>query len=223
MTETPNQRTEDEDIDLSPEESLALIGTQRRATQRAIAIDDWRLYGTWGLAWLVAFGVTYLVFPHVSDQTADNGPEWLVPVVWPLAMGAAAVVTFRHVHNRRSGVAGGGGSLFGLAYLLGTGAAGITGSVLPRMMEPVNPGIAALAPSVCIVLVIGMIYLVSGGFWGDRVQVAVGVWLLAINVVALLPGPDTYTLFMSLGGGGGFLVGALVAWRRDRAVAAAAR
>src|SRR6187200_1792082 len=118
MTETPKSTSSDAD-ELSPADSLALIGAQRRATTRAIAIDDWLLYGTWGLAWLVAFGVTYLVFPHVSDASADIGPVWLVPVVWPLAMGAAAVVTFRHVHNRRSGVAGGGGSLFGLAYVLG--------------------------------------------------------------------------------------------------------
>ena len=221
MSETP-MRTGDDEDDLTPEDSLALIGAQRRATQRALSIDDWLLYGTWGMAWLVAYAVTYLVFPHVSDESADFGPVWLVALVWPVAMGAAAVVTFRHVHSRRSGVAGGGGSLFGLAYLVGTGMAGITGSVLPRVMEPVAPGIAALAPSVCIVLVVGMIYLVSGAFWGDRLQVGIGVWLLLVNMLALLPGPDTYTLVMAIGGGGGFLVGALLAWRRDRATQAAA-
>jgi hypothetical protein len=222
MTETPGQRTDDESAGLSPEDSLALIGAQRRATRRALAIDDWLLYGTWGIAWLVAYSVTYFVFPHVSDESADIGPVWLVVLVWPVAMGAAAVVTFRHVHSRRAGITGGGRSMFGLAYLLGTGAAGLTGSALPRMMEPVDPGLAALGPSVCIVLVIGMIYLVSGAFWGDRLQVGVGVWLLAINVIALLTGPDTYTLTMAIGGGGGFLVGALLAWRRDRAIEAAA-
>ena len=223
MNETIGQRPGDDGGEFSPEESLELIGAQRRATQRAIAIDDRLLYGTWGLAWLLAYGVTYLVFPHVSDPTAEVGAVWLVVAVWPLAMGAAAVVTVRHVHSRRSGVVGSGGSLFGVAYLLGTCAAGATGSLLPRVMDAIDPGIAAIAPSVCIVLVIGTIYLVSGAFWGDRIQLGVGVWLLVSNVLALLPGPDTYSLGMAIGGGGGFLVGAFLAWRRGRVTEAASR
>ena len=216
MTETPGLTTGD-DSELSPEQSLALIGAQRQATRRALEIDDWRLYGTWGLAWLIAYGTTYLVFPHASDPDANTGPAWLVAVVWPVAIGAAMFVTVRHVHSRRAGVLDGGGTLFGLSYLIGTAAAGVTGSILPRLIEPVDPGLASIAPSVCIVLVIGMIYLVSGAFWSDRLQAAVGGWLIVVNILALLPGTDTYSLGMAVGGGGGFLVAALLAWRRDRA------
>lgn len=203
---------------LSPEESLALIGTQQRATRRALAIDDRLLYGTWGVAWLIAYATTYLVFTHVSDPADASGPVWLVAVVWPVCMGAAVVVTVRHIHSRRSGVVGGGGStLYGVVYGLATAAAGITGGVLPRILKVEDVALDGIAPSICIVLVIGTIYVISGALWDDRLQLGTGLWLLAVNLLSLINGPDTYTLGMAIGGGGGFLVAAAIAARRDRA------
>jgi hypothetical protein len=202
--------------ELTPAESLALIGSQERATRRALRIDDRLLYGTWGVAWLIAYATTYVVFPHVSDPADAAGPVWLVAAVWPICMGAAIVVTVRHIHARRVGVVGDGGRLYGVMYALATSAAGVTGGVLPRIVKIEDVALDSIAPSICIVLVIGTIYVITGALWNDRLQLGMGVWLVAVNLLSLINGPDTYTLGMAIGGGGGFLVAAAIAARRDR-------
>jgi len=215
MTDRPRSTTDDDTTGLSPEESLALIGAQRRATQRALEIDDRLLYGAWGIAWVVAYGITYLVYG--ADPSDPSGPVWLAGVVWPVAIGAALLVTFLHVHRRRAGVAEQvSGTLYGLAYMIAIAGAGLTGGVLPRLLPTVDPAFASIAPSAFIVLAIATIYLVSGAVWGDRLQFGVGAWLVLVNALSLMSGTDTYTLGMAVGGGGGFLVAALLAWLRDR-------
>lgn len=216
MTGRPSSATGEGTDGLSPAESLALIGAQDRATRRALAVNEWVLYATWGLAWLVANGITSLVY---QDGSAGSGSVWLVNLIWPVAMGAALVVTMRHVSRRRAGVAGDGASgvLFGLAWLLSIAVAAGTGATVSGLVPAVDPALVRILPSVCIVLVIGTIYLLCGVLWGDRLQFVVGVWLVLVNAASLATGPDTYTLGMAVGGGGGFLVAALLAWQRERA------
>jgi hypothetical protein len=64
-------------------------------------------------------------------------------------------------------------------------------------------------------LVVGILYLVGGALWQDRVQYGLGAWILAASAAGALAGSPAVYLVMSLAGGGGFLLAA--AWFAVRA------
>lgn len=198
---------------LSPAESLALISQQRRTARRALDVDDALLYGTWGLAWLIAYSVSYAVY-GLTDQ--PDRPEWLVNVIWPLAIGTALIVTARHVSRAMHGIRGSRvpGAMYGLGFGGSIAAAALSGAML--IPESVDRDSAYLYPAVAIVLAIAVFYIAQGATVGDRLQFGLGVWLLVADIGSLALGAELYNLGMALGGGGGFLVGAVLARRRDR-------
>ncbi len=201
--------------DSSPtaEDSVEVI---RQALARAhglTAISPAPVQALWGLIWLVAFGFTHWasqVAPWTEERAGVAiGLTWLVLGV---AGSVFSFLYFARAAGPRSGVQQSNGSLLAIAM-----AASFTGAAA----LPLVAGLTDHLVSAVIVLVVAVVYVVTGAVYGQRGQVWLGVWILATNLVATALGGEWYSLVMAIAGGGALLAFGLATWPRGtrRAVA----
>jgi len=204
----------DDDAPLDPRDALALLDAEHTRTQRQLVPDLRLLYGVWGAAWLVGFLALW-------SSATGRGPLVLPAAVagttFALLLGAAVVVTGVHSARRLAGVRGTSstqGAMYGWAWLLGFGcvasliAAAAGAGASAEVMGVLGPALSGL--------VVGLLYLAGGAMWQDRAQYSLGVWILVASAVGAVAGYPTDLLVMSLLGGGGFLVAAVVVALRGR-------
>ncbi|MBO3086108.1 hypothetical protein [Cellulomonas fengjieae] len=201
----------DADAMPSPADALAIIAAQRART------DDTRpsgplLFGVWGAAWLIGYGLIWLT------SSDDDSPAGLTATVAITGGVIALVVTIVHVIRRTRGIVGASsrqGTMYGLAWSIGFAAqamivsgfasAGASGEVL------------ALAGNAIAALVVGLLYLAGGMLWDSVPMYVIGGWMALVGGAAALAGlPGTY-LVMAVAGGGGMLAAGLVERVRARA------
>lgn len=200
----------------SPAQMLALVREQQARDRERLAIDPVVLYGAWGVAWLVGFGLFYL----------GSGERPIVPLPYALTLAvflgllaAAGAVTAVHIGRVTRGIRGESaraGALHGWTWLAGfVGLGAINGAVAHLGVSPHVMTILATCGSG---LVVGVIYMASGAAWGQHAMFGLGAWFVVVAAGAAFAGlPGTY-LVMSLAGGGGFLAvtGRLLLARRTR-------
>jgi len=209
-----SSRTTDDDAPLDPRDALALLEAEHTRTQRQLEPDARLLYGVWGAAWLVGFLVLW-------TSATGRGPLVLpapaAGATFALLLGAAVVVTGVHSARRLAGVRGTSstqGAMYGWAWLLGFGC---IGSILVATGgSGASPEVMGVLSSALSGLVVGLLYLAGGAMWQDRAQYSLGVWILVASAAGAVAGYPTNLLVMSLLGGGGFLVAALVVAVRGR-------
>jgi len=203
---------EADDRTLTPAESLALIESTLRDTRHALGVSEWPFYLIWGTAWAMAFTFAHLVYGGDGAPLADI-PEGSVGLVWLVCVGIATGVTGLVIRRYARGVAGTTarvGKRLGLCWFVAySGAAALAG-----LLELDGPGFGAL-----FVFVTALLYLGQGAAFLDDVQLGTGVWLLAVDVVALAAGPDWFNLLLAVFGAGGMLVAAVLAHRAQHRVA----
>jgi hypothetical protein len=190
---------------------LALAEGEQARTSRMIAPDESVLYATWGLAWLVGPGLTYLA------RSRDLVPEALAGTVFAALLLGAALFTALYVHRKVRGVRGVSsrtGAMYGWSWALGFGATFLVMSGV-RSAGASDEVVAVLWTSLSC-LVVGLLYLGAGALWQDAVQYAVGAWVLVVGAVGALFGSPGNLAVMAVAGGGGFLAAALVSRVRHR-------
>lgn len=190
-----------------PAAMAALVAAQRAHVARATRPDPRLLYGVWGAAWLVGFGLLWL-----SQRASGAGlPLGWAFVGFAVCMVAALAVTAVHLTRRGSGLSGASrtqrrmyGWTWGLAFVVVTAlntSLGVGGA---------SDDVMAVVTSVVPVLVVGALYMAGGAMWGDRVQFGLGAWICLVAAAGALSGPELIRLVMAVAGGGGLLVGALM-------------
>ncbi|HVM14271.1 MAG TPA: hypothetical protein VM287_08065 [Egibacteraceae bacterium] len=192
----------------SPAESLAIVEEAAARAQAELAFHDSVMYGVWGTAWLFAFGFTHLVVGG-ARPVLGQVPPWAVGAVWALAIGAGVLASGVYGARHSSALSGHSsrmGARIGMAWAVAMTAT--AASLVPLGL--VEHQIGAL-----FVFAVALLYLGQGSVFVDDVQLGIGVWLAALNVVALILGPQIYNLLLALGGGGALLAGGLLARRRE--------
>ena len=207
--------------DLGPAELLALAEHQRARTSAALEIDGRLLFGAWGLAWLLGFGLFWLTTPYREGAPPLAVPMGVAGAVFAGLLLAAAVVTTAHIMRRSRGVRGPSsrqGAMYGWAWMLGFVAVTCMNSgVLQIVGDDLATEVAALLWPAASGLVVGLLYCAGGALWDDPLQFGLGAWLLATTSLGVLGGVTALYLTMALAGGGGFLVAAaLLAARQAR-------
>ncbi|MGH3979907.1 MAG: hypothetical protein ACRDRZ_13060 [Pseudonocardiaceae bacterium] len=197
-------REQADDSTLTAAESLALIDQQREQVGKRIEPDAVLVYGTWGLAWAVGFGGLYLA----SSGTVDL-PLLAAALLFVVMIFSALAITGIHMARRFRGVRGVSsqvGAMYGWTWLAGFLAVSVVnGALAQRGLS--DEHMALLGPAGPL-LVVGVLYMAGGAIWRDRIQYGLGVWILAVDAVAVLAGVPGNYLVMTLAGGGGFLVAA---------------
>ena len=172
------------------------------------------LFGVWGLAWLVGYGVMW--------WTATTSPTRTATGAGGLVFGAVAVtglvVTLVHVARATHGIAGTSrtvGAMYGWAWSVGFVGQGLV--VAGVIRAGAGPEVVALVANGAACLVVGLLYMAGGALWQQRSMYAIGTWMIATAGAASLVAMPAGYLVMALAGGGGMLLAcALAAWHRGR-------
>ncbi|WP_040166003.1 hypothetical protein [Microbacterium gorillae] len=206
----------DDETPLDPAEMLALVKrSQLDTARRAATLIPWILI-TWGVAWLIGFGLLWLAYgPGVIGETV----AWVVfAVLMILGVVASAILGTRATRGTRDTKAENmAGLLFGLACMAGFISVGVLGYALAKAGMSFEVG-ALYYPSM-YGLIIGVTYLFGGATWRTPYPAYVGGWLIVVSLVApFVPFPLHYLVF-SIAGGGAFLVAGIIfaAWSWKRA------
>lgn len=192
--------------ELTPAESLCLIEEALQDARRALVVADWPFYLIWGLAWAVAFTGTHLA--EASDTAPlARVPDGAVEVLWLVCIAGAIAATATVVARGSRGVSGTSartGRRLGLSWFAAFAAAGPFAALLRLEGHEVGA---------LFVFVVALLYVGQGAAFSDDLQLGVGGWLLAVDVVALALGAVWFSLVLAVFGAGAFLVAAVLARR----------
>lgn len=196
---------EETDTPLPPSESLALIQRQRAAVHSQLRFNWRMIYGAWGIAYLIGFGGLYL-----QRTVAESVPVVAAGVLLFFLLLTAMIGTGAHMMHVTRGVYGASTTthiLVSWTYLVGflTSAAITVGLLRIGVPEPV---VTLVLPGLSL-MVMGLIYMVSGAYGRERLQFLLGTWILVTNAAAILSGLPWAFLILAVAGGGVFLLGAV--------------
>ena len=194
----------DDDAPLDPAASAALIAEQRAKVVAAMDVDGRVLFGAWGVAWLLGFGVLWAA----ATERLTMSEEAAFLVFTGLLM-LAGIVTAWHVAVKGTGVRGAStrqGAMYGWAWFLSYGVVFALGVALDR--AGATDEVMNVAMTVAALLAVGALYMAGGAVWDERLQWALGAWIAVSTIVAALIGAPHMYLVMCIGGGGGMLVAA---------------
>ncbi len=194
---------------LGTEEALAIIADQRAAAARTQPSAP-LLFGVWGTAWVLGYGLLWL-----SVGEDELWAAWAA-VVAGLAIVAAMVVTAWHSVTRTHGIRGRSaqqGAMYGWGWFLGFLGQGVTVAALAD--AGASREVVGLAANAIASLVVGLLYIAGGLMWRATAMYALGAWILLAGAASAFAGiPGSYAV-LALAGGGGMLVAALVTRVRD--------
>ncbi|GIH73778.1 hypothetical protein [Planobispora longispora] len=206
---------DDDELALSPEETLRLIEQQETATVNRIVPDPVPHYLAWGVAWFVGFGMFFL------HHGLSGTPYVEIPIGVVLAllfglMAMAMLVSAMTTWQLRSPVRGASqerGTMYGMAWGFGFFAMWVIavrfGPLLPAPER-------SLLWSSLSMLVVALLYMAGGIILSLRPMFVLGAGLAVLNAVGAAAGPGWHALLMSVGAGGGSIVTALVLRRKRR-------
>ncbi|UJP40504.1 hypothetical protein [Cellulomonas palmilytica] len=200
---------DDTSAPLGTEEALAIIADQRAAAARTQPSAP-LLFGVWGTAWVLGYGLLWL---SVGDD--DTWAAWAAVVAGAVIV-AAMVVTAVHCIRRTHGIRGRSaeqGAMYGWSWFLGFLGQGVIVAALAN--AGASREVVGLAANAIAALVVGLLYIAGGLMWRAIAMYALGAWILLAGAAGAFAGiPDSYAV-LALAGGGGMLVAALVTRVRD--------
>lgn len=202
-------RAADDDA-LDPAAMLAILEQQQRTVSRRMAANVPWILGAWGLAWFVGFGLLWAID---GARPAFAVPLPVAVVVFTVLMVAALVVSA--VLGARTGrgirttpAAAFTGTVYGITWTVGIvglfvlGGALVSNGMAPDLLNIYYPSAGTMF--------VGVMYLIAGAIWQARPAVAMGAWIVLIAAVAPFFGYPVHFLVFAVGGGGVFILGAIV-------------
>lgn len=192
---------------LGAQEALAIIADQRAAaarTQPSAAL----LFGVWGTAWVVGYGLLWVAARDESSWSAWS--SWAAVVAAVVILGAMGVTVW-HTAVRTHGIRGRSaqqGAMYGWAWFLGFLGQGVIVAALAQ--AGASREVVGIAANSVAALVVGLLYLAGGAMWRATAMYVLGAWILLAGATSAFAGiPGSYAV-LALAGGGGMLVAALV-------------
>lgn len=186
--------------------SLDALEEQQRRTARGIRPHPLGLYLPWGVGYLVAFGGAWLA--SGPDAVLPESVATVLVIVGALVPGVGSAVTLSRANRGLSGPSRRVAVMYGWSWILGFAALTLVNGRIAD--SGVTPGTLSLIWSGSALVLVGVLLLAGGVRWPDSGQYALGVWILATAVVAVLVGYPANLLALALLGGGGLVVAAVV-------------
>lgn len=201
-----------DDAAFGPAQAQAILD-QQPVVARRLYVDGPVLFTTWGVAWTIGYLLLWLTGRETEDGTASL---WAIMTFVALLVGAGVVTTV-HIVRRIRGVRGSSaeqGLLYGLSWSFSfVSVSAIIGGLAGHGLT--NAQIAVLSNGLSC-LVVGALYMAGAAMTRQRTWFVLGAWIVLVGGFSTaLPVVQLY-LLMSLGGGGGMLVAALVSRLRLR-------
>lgn len=202
-----------DDEPLSAEESLNLIARQNRRTRRELGGGPARMLAAWAFAWLVGWGFTFF-----TTQSGGGVPVWVggivVPVLFLGAVVYTAVVSIRTGRGIR-GPSRTVSAMYGWAWFFGAAGLMVVDIRITRF-QALSPDQTSLLWSGTWLLLTGVLYLAAAMAWQDKLMYGLGAWIIVSAALSVLVGYPANFLVLALCGGGGFLLGAIAYFVREK-------
>ncbi|MEG8104632.1 MULTISPECIES: hypothetical protein [Actinomyces] len=203
--------TEHQKVPAGPDEALAVIDAQRSAFLKRHGIKATPLLTAWGLAWLVGYAA--LAFYRRPDYGLPLAPY----LFFCGCLAVALLFTFAYVVPKARGIRGRSsreGTYYGLAWALGMPLGAIILSRVNAFLATLNTSqaneVSGVVSNAVPCLVVGVIFLMSAALWNETVMGVLGGWILLVTLVVTIVGMPWAWWIMSVAGGGGMLVAAVV-------------
>ena len=194
--------------------SAALIAEQRARVEQAVDVDARLLFGVWGTAWLLGFGVQWAL---ALDEPLLSVGSQLGQGLFGALLVTAGVITAVHTARRSSGVVGTSatqGAMYGWAWAVTFAGVATLGFALNRLGT--DPELTATVMTGCSAIAVSALYMAGGAMWRDATQFALGAWIGVVTMVAVVVGYPHLLAVMALLGGGGMLAVAVIEGVRRR-------
>lgn len=191
-----------------PAASAALIAEQRARVEAATDVDGRLLFATWGIAWLLGFGLLWAVGLDEPVVAMSRGAA--LAVFFGLLI-AAMVVTAVHLARQTTGVRGTSavqGAMYGWSWFLGFAVIAALSRALA--VAGASSEVVTITTTIVPALLVGSLYMAGGAIWADRTQFVLGAWICLAATLAAVVGLPHLLLVMALAGGGGMLATAVV-------------
>lgn len=203
--------TEQQKVPAGPDEALAVIDAQRSAFLKRHGIKATPLLTAWGLAWLVGYAALALY------RRPDYGLPLAPYLFFCGCLAVALLFTFAYVVPKARGIRGRSsreGTYYGLAWALGMPLGAIILSRVNAFLATLNTSqaneVSGVVSNAVPCLVVGVIFLMSAALWNETVMGVLGGWILLVTLVVTIVGMPWAWWIMSVAGGGGMLVAAVV-------------
>ena len=203
--------TQHHEVPAGPEEALAVVDAQRSTYLKRHEIKAAPLLTAWGLAWLVGYAALALY------RRPDYGLPLAPYLFFCGCLAAALLFTFAYVVPKTRGIRGRSsreGTYYGLAWALGMPLGAIILSRVNAFLATLNTSqaneVASVVSNAVPCLVVGVIFLMSAALWNETVMGVLGGWILLVTLVVTIVGMPWAWWIMSVAGGGGMLVAAVV-------------
>ncbi|ATY10066.1 hypothetical protein CU254_06035 [Amycolatopsis sp. AA4] len=214
MNNDAGDPVEDEGEPLSAAESLELIALQHERTRRELRVSPARLLGVWAFTWLFGWGLVYLS----DERSAALLPGWVAGLVVAVLMAGAIAYSAWHGSKPSRGIRGPSrriGAMYGWSWGISFAALCLIDIRVTKLL-PEGSDLVPLLWSGTSLLLTGALYLAGGMLWQDLRQYFLGGWIIVCGGASVLVGVPGNFLVLSLAGGGGFAVAALVYVVRPR-------
>ncbi|WP_315034284.1 hypothetical protein [Actinomyces oris] len=203
--------TEHQKVPAGPDEALAVIDAQRSAFLKRHGIKATPLLTAWGLAWLLGYAALALY------RRPDYGLPLAPYLFFCGCLAAALLFTFAYVVPKTRGIRGRSsreGTYYSLAWALGMPLGAIILSRVNAFLATLNTSqaneVSSVVSNAVPCLVVGVIFLMSAALWNETVMGVLGGWILLVTLVVTIVGMPWAWWIMSVAGGGGMLVAAVV-------------
>jgi hypothetical protein len=212
----PHDNVSEPDPSFDASQAYALIASERAKLNRHLAHVPSIYYVTWGVVWLLGQGMMFLAYgPH--DAPLVPMPAMVPGVVLAVLVGTGvlvSVVTASRTSSRIGGASTERGVMYGLAWF----GSFLTFAVVGARVTPHLPTQeAVLFWSALSTAIVGTLYVAGAAVWQARPMFALGLWVLVVDVLAILAGPGWHSLIISIAVGGGLVVtGIIVRLRASR-------
>lgn len=193
---------------VDPAGMLALINTQRRATQsKLVGAYAWLLVA-WAAAWAIGFGALWLAegpgrLPAVAS--------WIVFGACMAAAIAASIITGVRTSSGIRGRSQLQGALYGWSWTISMVGAWLLMGGLQR--AGLSRELGTLLYPALFVMLVGVLYLAGGALWRSPMQYALGVAMIVVVAVATVVGAPLHYLIYATAGPVAMLIVAVLMLR----------
>ncbi|MFI6318491.1 hypothetical protein ACIBG8_13275 [Nonomuraea sp. NPDC050556] len=204
---------DEDEMALSPAETLRLIERQEAETVRAFKGDPLLLYAPWGVAWLIGFGALFLAYGLDGVPYAPISQDAAATVLMGIQLfsgTAAAFGIFRAQGNSRGQLAS-KSRMYLTTWIAGMVLMTTIGLRFGPMLPSTESGLFWAASSL---LVVGVLYMAGGAIWMESTMFRFGLWAVAVTAVGVVLGPGWHALLTAVLLGAGQIV--LGVWLKVR-------
>ena len=194
------------DEPLDPAAMLELMQAQQRSVTTQMGSFVGVITATWGIAWFAGFLLLWLID---GAKPAFSLPlpvaAWGFGILIAIAIAISIVLGVRNTRGVRSTPASAfTGAVYGSTWSVSMIALYVFGAGL--IVNGMPPAVASIYFPSAFVLMTGVLFMVSGAIWHAIPALISGIWLVIVAVVAPFFHYPNHYLFLSIAGGGAFIV-----------------